>query len=105
MNGSGILTGLWVTFRHLLDTYIVDFKSGKDRYFTEKGIESRRSFDTEGVFTVQYPEEKLPVPENFRYLPFLVYRENEDGEKIPFCTACGICSKVCPPPMHIHQTF
>ncbi len=26
---------------------------------------------------------------------FLVYEEVE-GEKVPRCTACGICSKVCP---------
>ena len=35
------------------------------------------------------------MAENFRYVPFLVYEE-EDGEKVPRCTACGICSKVCP---------
>ena len=42
-------------------------------------------------------EEKLPVPEEFRYLPFLVYDENTDGSRAVRCTACGICSKVCPP--------
>ena len=29
------------------------------------------SSDTRGIFTIQYPEEKLPVPEEFRYIPFL----------------------------------
>jgi NADH-quinone oxidoreductase subunit I len=46
---------------------------------------------------VQYPEEKLPVPEEFRYIPFLVYEEGENGEKNQRCTSCGICAKVCPP--------
>jgi NADH-quinone oxidoreductase subunit I len=97
MNGSGIFVGLWVTFRHFIETYWVDFVGGRKRYHTAEGIESRRSFDTKGIFTVQYPEEKLPVPENFRFLPFLVYRESEQGERKLLCTACGICSKVCPP--------
>ena len=55
------------------------------------------STDTRGIFTVQYPEEKLPVPEEFRYVPFLVYEEGPNGEKNPRCTSCGICAKVCPP--------
>ena len=47
--------------------------------------------------TIQYPEEKLPVPEEFRVIPFLVYDERPDGEKKLLCTSCGICAKVCPP--------
>ncbi|MCE1255522.1 MAG: 4Fe-4S dicluster domain-containing protein [Anaerolineae bacterium] len=97
MNGIGILKGLWVTFCHFIETFLVDLRSGSKRYFTETGIKSRLSADTDGIFTIQYPEEKMPVPENFRYLPFLVYRETESGEKKPLCTACGICTKVCPP--------
>jgi NADH-quinone oxidoreductase subunit I len=97
MNGSGIVVGLWITFRHFIETYWEDIFGGRNRYFTAEGLERRRSADTKGIFTVQYPEEKLPVPENFRYLPFLVYREEANGEKKLLCTACGICSKVCPP--------
>ena len=37
------------------------------------------SADTRGIFTIQYPEEKLPVPEEFRFIPFLVYEVKEDG--------------------------
>ncbi|MEW6650649.1 MAG: 4Fe-4S binding protein [Chloroflexota bacterium] len=72
-------------------------KKGKRRYFTPEGIEMRRSSDVEGIFTIQYPEEKLPLPEEFRYIPFLVYDEGESGEKNIRCTSCGICAKVCPP--------
>jgi NADH-quinone oxidoreductase subunit I len=54
------------------------------------------SKDVKGIFTVQYPEEKLPVPEEFRYIPFLLYEEKA-GERNDRCTACGICAKVCPP--------
>jgi NADH-quinone oxidoreductase subunit I len=55
------------------------------------------STKTRGIFTVQYPEEKLPVPEEFRFLPFLIYEVNENGDKVDRCTSCGICAKVCPP--------
>ncbi|MEW6180084.1 MAG: 4Fe-4S binding protein [Chloroflexota bacterium] len=97
ITGSGILKGLWTTFRHFIKTYLEDIRSGKKRYFTAEGIEMRRSPDVEGIFTIQYPEEKLPVPEEFRYIPFLVYDEGENGEKEIRCTSCGICAKVCPP--------
>ncbi len=97
MKGIGILTGLWIAFKHFIESYLVDLKAGRKRYFTEEGVESRRTSDTKGIFTVQYPEERLPVPEQFRNLPFLVYDEGPQGEKLPRCTACGICAKVCPP--------
>ncbi len=97
MTGFGILRGLWVTFKHFLNTYIEDFRDGKKRYYTKEGVESRRSPDVEGIFTVQYPKEKLPLPEAFRYIPFLVYEEAEDGSRDYRCTSCGICAKACPP--------
>lgn len=95
MKGQGILKGLGVTLKHLIDTYLEDIKAGKDRYYTEEGVRQRMTSDTKGIFTVNYPEERLPLAEAFRFVPFLVYDE-EDGEQIVRCTACGICSKVCP---------
>ncbi len=97
MKGSGILRGLGITLKHFVDTYLDDLKWGKKRYQTKEGIEHRRSSDIRGIFTIQYPEEKLPVPEEFRYFPILLYDINENGEKDYRCTACGICAKVCPP--------
>ncbi len=96
MDGSGILKGLGVTLKRLIDTYVDDFKRGKSRYYTQEGIEYRRSAEVKGIFTVQYPEEKLPVPEEFRFVPFLVYEETDEGEQKIRCTSCGICTKVCP---------
>jgi len=97
MNGSGILRGLVVTFRHFVDTYVQDLRAGKKRYFTKEGVAERTSKDARGIVTIQYPEEKMEVPEEFRYIPFLVYEEGENGEKNMRCTSCGICAKVCPP--------
>lgn len=97
MYGLGILKGVWVTLKHFFETYLDDIRWKGKRYYTQEGIAHRSSSEATGIFTVQYPEEKLPVPEEFRYIPFLVYDEFEDGEKEVRCTSCGICAKVCPP--------
>jgi NADH-quinone oxidoreductase subunit I len=97
MNGSGILKGLGVTLKRFVDTYVEDFKMLGHRYYTPEGVAQRMSKDARGIFTVQYPEEKLPVPEEFRYIPFLVHEIDENGVKHERCTSCGICAKVCPP--------
>ena len=97
MFGFGIIKGLSVTLKRFVDTYLDDVAWWGRRYFKPEGIAHRSSKDTRGIFTVQYPEEKLPVPEEFRYVPFLVYDEKPEGEKEIRCTSCGICAKVCPP--------
>lgn len=97
MLGFGILKGLAVTFKHFVETYIDDLKYFPRRY-SDEAMDYRQSVEGRGLFTVQYPEQELRVPENFRYIPFLVYDEDKgsvhDGIR---CTSCGICSKVCPP--------
>jgi len=97
MYGKGILKGLGVTLKRFVDTYVDDIKWLGKRYYTAEGIAHRSSKDAKGIFTIQYPEEKLPVPEEFRYMPFLVYDEGEDSTQEIRCTSCGICAKVCPP--------
>jgi NADH-quinone oxidoreductase subunit I len=97
MYGKGILQGLSVTFKHFVETYLDDIRWGKKRYGTPEGIAYRSSAETKGAFTIQYPEEKLPVPEEFRFIPFLVYDEDPTGERKMRCTSCGICAKACPP--------
>ena len=100
MYGKGILKGLSVTWKRFWDTYLDDIAwlvRGKKRYHTQEGIKHRSSKNTRGIFTVQYPEEHLILPEEFRYVPFLVYDEGEGGKKDVRCTSCGICAKVCPP--------
>jgi len=97
MDGMGIIKGMGVTLKRFVETYLDDIRWLGKRYYTDEGIAHRRSTETSGIFTVQYPEEKLPVPEEFRYITFLVYEEGPDGEKLDRCTSCGICAKVCPP--------
>jgi NADH-quinone oxidoreductase subunit I len=97
MYGKGIIKGALVTLKHFWDTYWDDIKMMGKRYMSQEGVDYRSSKDVKGIFTVQYPEEKLVPPEEFRYIPFLVYDEGENGGKDIRCTSCGICAKVCPP--------
>jgi len=104
MYGKGILKGLSVTLKRFWNTYWDDFvwlirrlTRGERRYYSEEGVKHRSSKNTRGIFTIQYPEEQLILPEEFRYVPFLVYDESENGRKEVRCTSCGICAKVCPP--------
>ncbi len=98
MFGSGIIKGLGVTIKHTLNTFVDDFSRVPSRYTnaidTSQGKILRQPTDSKGIFTIQYPEEKRELPENFRYIPMLIYEEDTGENR---CTACGICAKVCPP--------
>ncbi len=94
MYGLGLLKGLSVTLNRFVESYTEDFRWLFKRYGK---VEFRTSKDARGTFTIEYPEQKLPSPEEFRYVPFLVYDEGENGEKNIRCTSCGICAKACPP--------
>ena len=74
MLGEGILKGLAETARNFAGSFV-----SKDR-----------------LTTVEYPEERLPLPEASRNFPFLVY-DGTDWEKGLRCVACQICEKECPP--------
>ena len=98
MFGLGLIKGLGVTMRHFIESYTYDrnplrWFSLKNRY-DEDWLAKRQDIDGKGIYTVQYPEQKREIPENFRFLPMLVYDESKDD---PRCTACGICARVCPP--------
>lgn len=95
MLGRGVVQGMLVTLRHFFQSYLGDIKvKGLGRRFRPDAQAVRQSPKERGIFTVQYPEEKLAIPERFRYLPFLLYDPATGEER---CTACGICAKVCPP--------
>ncbi len=98
MFGSGILKGLGVTLRRSITTFTDDISRHPTRYAnsinTSKGLVVNQPTDVKGIFTIQYPEERRELPENFRYIPMLLYEEDTGEDR---CTACGICAKVCPP--------
>ena len=108
-HGQGVIRGHLVTLRRFLLTFWRDIRAGKG--FSRRGgghllvdlfrkpargsePTVQQDFQTQGLFTVEYPDERLPVYERFRVLPMLVY-DNEDGNVR--CTSCNICAKVCPP--------
>jgi NADH-quinone oxidoreductase subunit I len=101
MYGMGLIKGMGVTMRHFLNTYVDDVRYGFRKYSpkTAENFAVRQGTEAKGAFTVQYPEEKMPVPERFRFVPFLVVEDYDHPERPGkfWCTACGICAKVCPP--------
>jgi NADH-quinone oxidoreductase subunit I len=98
MYGKGIAKGLWVTFKHFFATYVDDVRYAGRKYMRQDNFAVRQGLNTQGAFTVQYPDEKIAVPERFRFVPFLV-TEDQDATRMgeDWCTSCGICAKVCPP--------
>ena len=74
MIGTGILKGMAVTARNFVGSY----------------------FEKDRLTTVQYPEERTPLAENYRNFPFLIY-DTDDPEAGLRCVACKICEKECPP--------
>lgn len=74
MLGEGILKGLKETARNALGSFV-----SKER-----------------LTTVEYPEQRIPLPEASRNFPFLVY-DGADWQSGLRCVACQICEKECPP--------
>jgi NADH-quinone oxidoreductase subunit I len=93
MFGLGLLKGLGVTMRHFVEGYLYYRKPWEPRY-NDQWLEKHQAVDGKGLFTIQYPEQKRKITENFRFTPMLVYEETPEE---PRCTACGICARVCPP--------
>lgn len=98
MYGLGIIKGLGTTLKRTISTFTDDFSRLPARYRdsidTSAGRVMQQPSDMRGIFTIQYPEERRQLPENFRYIPMLLYEEDTGEDR---CTACGICAKVCPP--------
>jgi len=99
MYGKGVLRGLAVTMKHFINSYVDDFRYGLRKYSDPENFQSRQSVNAAGSYTVQYPDEKIAVPERFRFVPFLIVEDYDHPERPghDWCTSCGICAKVCPP--------
>src|SRR6266702_2878422 len=76
MLGSGILKGLAVTAKNFVGSYT----DPKNR-----------------MVTVEYPEQRTNIPENYRNFPFLITENATDPMGTLRCVACQICEKECPP--------
>ena len=73
--GTGILKGMGVTLKNFFASYF-------------------RTPEEGGLFTTEYPEQRLKEKERFRNFPFLVYDKQPENLR---CVACDICAKECPP--------
>lgn len=74
MLGSGLLHGLVVTAKNLLGSF----------------------HDPARMVTVEYPEQKAPLGENYRSFPFLVFDGDDPIDSLR-CVACKVCENECPP--------
>ncbi len=74
MLGIGLIKGLAETGRNFVGSYV----------------------DRDRLVTVEYPEQRVPLRENFRQFPFLVH-DGDDPVAGLRCVACQICEKECPP--------
>ncbi len=91
MIGRGMASGLAVTLKH----FVRSSRQVLQRPRAGSPDVHQTALNSEdGVFTVQYPEQRLAPPERFRYLPMLITDTATGKSK---CTSCGICAKVCPP--------
>jgi len=101
MYGLGILKGMGIVMKHFVDSYLDDifWAARGGRYYNDDALKVRQGLKGKGVKTVFYPEEKLSVPERFRFVPFLITDDPPAGQQWgkDWCTSCGICAKVCPP--------
>src|ERR1019366_8662325 len=68
-----LLSGLWVSTRHLLKNLFRFLAGGQD-------------------FTVYFPEQRFLHPPALRRMPVLVQMENGKER----CVACGLCEWACP---------
>lgn len=75
MLGTGLLKGLAVTAKNFVGSYTTP----------------------ERMVTVEYPEQRPPIGENYRSFPFLVCEDAADPMVTLRCVACQICEKECPP--------
>jgi formate hydrogenlyase subunit 6/NADH:ubiquinone oxidoreductase subunit I len=76
---NSLLTGLKLSIRHLFEA--------RDRR-KPIGVYEKDYFEQKsGIFTLQYPHESIPVPENGRYR---LHNDIED------CIVCDKCAKICP---------
>jgi NADH-quinone oxidoreductase subunit I len=83
-----ILGGLFITLRHMVETILL-------RVFPRKktGPRSLMEMSSTGLMSMQYPEEKWPMPDGYRGAPVLV-RDEVGREK---CVSCQLCEFICPP--------
>jgi formate hydrogenlyase subunit 6/NADH:ubiquinone oxidoreductase subunit I len=84
--GQGMAAGMLTVIKH--------FGKAFDKRLEDKS-------EITGMFTVEYPEERMELPEAYRNMPILLY---DDATGHELCTSCFQCERICPPKViHITQ--
>ena len=83
---SDISDGLKTTLKGMKLSISYFFQARKKRQQVSVFEESYYE-KSEGIFTVQYPKESIPIPDNGRYQ---LHNEIDD------CIVCDKCAKICP---------
>lgn len=84
--GQGLAKGMFTVLRHFAKSFTTTIDEKNDQ---------------EGMFTVEYPEERMELPEAYRNMPILLY-DDATGQEL--CTSCFQCERICPPKViHITQ--
>jgi NADH-quinone oxidoreductase subunit I len=77
-SSAGLLHGMMITLKHFFNP----------KRKINKGISDKNYFkQREGSVTVQYPSERIPIPEVGRY---------QLDVHIDDCIVCDLCAKICP---------
>ncbi|MDO6389182.1 NADH-quinone oxidoreductase subunit I [Pontibacter sp. BT731] len=76
---KSLLSGLRLTWRH--------FRNADKRRAPVPAMDENYFKQPEGLVTLTYPYEAIPVPENGRYR---LHNEIDD------CIVCDLCAKICP---------
>ncbi|WP_242920512.1 NuoI/complex I 23 kDa subunit family protein [Pontibacter liquoris] len=76
---KSLLSGLALTWRH--------FRKARNRRTPEYVTDDNYFKQPDGLVTLTYPYEALPVPDNGRYR---LHNEIDD------CIVCDLCAKICP---------
>ncbi|MDZ4742305.1 MAG: NADH-quinone oxidoreductase subunit I [Verrucomicrobiota bacterium] len=83
-----IVAGMAITLKHLKKSFLANIGMR-----TEPKLHPSLEMSKRGTFTMQYPEEKWPMPDGYRGAPTLV-KDEDNREK---CVSCQLCEFVCPP--------
>ena len=76
---KSLVSGLRLTWKH--------FKNAKNRRTPEYVSDKNYFNQPDGLVTLKYPYEAIPVPDNGRYR---LHNEIDD------CIVCDLCAKICP---------
>lgn len=84
-----VLSGMVITIRHFFRNFWITWFGSK----LEEKDRTLMDMSATRLTTMQYPEEKWPLPPKYRGAPTLI----KDEDNRVKCVSCQLCEFVCPP--------